>query len=373
MTTDTEFDPYHKWLGIPKSEQPPNHYRLLGIALFESDVEVIDAAANQRMSYLQEVAVGPHMDLSQKLLNEISAARRCLLDPKKKAEYDARLREELGRRESASGAVQRLDTGEATAAPLAAEPVRQVVRPRRRPRKSAGKESAQAGTEEAVAETESVEDAERRRRKMMITAGVSAVSVLIAIAIYVFSRGGAGATAGSGQAVLVVDWPMEQRKNGRVEIDGRSVELPESNPVEIPLSPGRHKIVFERLGYNDIKFQDKFLPGERVPVRLNWRPLPAEDTSDIQWTLPGESEKSPKEAPKAGKSSKKASRVPEGGKAKASRNGAGKKGGGRSRQKGSAKKPAAGAASAKSGAAKRDARSRTGGKKSAAPLKTTAN
>jgi hypothetical protein len=26
------FDPYHVWLGIPPHEQPPNHYRLLGIA-----------------------------------------------------------------------------------------------------------------------------------------------------------------------------------------------------------------------------------------------------------------------------------------------------------------------------------------------------
>ena len=38
-------DRYHKWLGIPPHEQPANHYRLLGIALFESDADVIEAAA----------------------------------------------------------------------------------------------------------------------------------------------------------------------------------------------------------------------------------------------------------------------------------------------------------------------------------------
>ena len=31
------FDPYHKWLGIPPQDQPPNHYRLLGVELFETD------------------------------------------------------------------------------------------------------------------------------------------------------------------------------------------------------------------------------------------------------------------------------------------------------------------------------------------------
>jgi len=29
------FNPYHKWLGIPTDEIPPNHYRLLGISPFE--------------------------------------------------------------------------------------------------------------------------------------------------------------------------------------------------------------------------------------------------------------------------------------------------------------------------------------------------
>jgi len=86
------FDPYHKWLGIAPKDQPPNHYRLLGIDLFESDPDVIDTAANKQMAHLQSCATGPHTAASQKLLNEIAAARLCLLDPKKKAGYDAMLK-----------------------------------------------------------------------------------------------------------------------------------------------------------------------------------------------------------------------------------------------------------------------------------------
>ena len=26
-------DPYHRWLGIQPKDQPPNHYRLLGVEL----------------------------------------------------------------------------------------------------------------------------------------------------------------------------------------------------------------------------------------------------------------------------------------------------------------------------------------------------
>jgi Domain of Unknown Function (DUF1080) len=86
------FDPYHKWLGIPSHEQPPNHYRLLGLTLFESDPEVIDSAANRQMSYLQSCANGPHGLLSQRLLNDVAAARLSLLNSEKKANYDAALK-----------------------------------------------------------------------------------------------------------------------------------------------------------------------------------------------------------------------------------------------------------------------------------------
>lgn len=86
------FDPYHKWLGIPPDEQPPNLYRLLGISLFESDPDVIDAATEQRVTYLQQLATGNHVTESQKLLNEVSAARVCLLDSRQRAIYDAELR-----------------------------------------------------------------------------------------------------------------------------------------------------------------------------------------------------------------------------------------------------------------------------------------
>ncbi len=40
------FDPYHEWLGILPQEQPPNYYRLLGVAPFEADPDVIRAAAD---------------------------------------------------------------------------------------------------------------------------------------------------------------------------------------------------------------------------------------------------------------------------------------------------------------------------------------
>ncbi|MCS7305856.1 MAG: hypothetical protein NZ602_12220 [Thermoguttaceae bacterium] len=86
------FNPYYKWLGILPEEQPPSYYRLLGIPEFEEDVQIIESAADRQMTYIKTFQTGPHSAESQKILNELATARACLLDPAKKAAYDAHLR-----------------------------------------------------------------------------------------------------------------------------------------------------------------------------------------------------------------------------------------------------------------------------------------
>jgi hypothetical protein len=94
MPTDpSSFDPYHKWLGIAPKDQPPHHYRLLGIELFEADAEVIDSAANQRMVFLAAHAQGAHAARAADLVAQVASARACLLDPQSRASYDAQLRQ----------------------------------------------------------------------------------------------------------------------------------------------------------------------------------------------------------------------------------------------------------------------------------------
>ncbi len=94
------FDPYYEWLGIPPKDQPPNLYRLLGIELFESNRNVIDTAANRQMSFLKEYQAGEHSELTQRLLNELAAARLCLLNKEKKAAYDEERRASLKAKEA---------------------------------------------------------------------------------------------------------------------------------------------------------------------------------------------------------------------------------------------------------------------------------
>ena len=98
----SEFDPYLKWLGIRETTRPINHYRLLGLDLFEDDPDVISMAADRQMTHIRTYQNGPNGDLSQQILNELARARRCLLMRDKKVQYDAQLRLKIDRSSVAS-------------------------------------------------------------------------------------------------------------------------------------------------------------------------------------------------------------------------------------------------------------------------------
>jgi len=87
------FNPYSEWLDIPLSDQPADHYRLLGVSPFEDRPDLIESAAEARMKHLRSFRTGPRGEVTQELLTEIAAAKVCLLNPSTKAEYDASLKQ----------------------------------------------------------------------------------------------------------------------------------------------------------------------------------------------------------------------------------------------------------------------------------------
>lgn len=86
------FDPYRDWLGIPPQEQPANYYRLLGVELFESDLDAIKSAADRLKKHVRDAATAERREDAKRLLEEISVAKRCLLTAEQKQAYDAGLR-----------------------------------------------------------------------------------------------------------------------------------------------------------------------------------------------------------------------------------------------------------------------------------------
>ena len=58
----TTFDPYHKWLGIPPTAQPPDHYRLVGVESFEDDPDVIASPSDRPHTHTgQQLRPAPSM------------------------------------------------------------------------------------------------------------------------------------------------------------------------------------------------------------------------------------------------------------------------------------------------------------------------
>ena len=104
-----EFDPYYQWLGIAPNERPVDLYRLLGLARFESNRDVIDAAADRQMGHVRRYQAGKYGKLSQALLNELAVARRVLLEQPRKEAYDRSLRDRLEQERAEADAAQASD------------------------------------------------------------------------------------------------------------------------------------------------------------------------------------------------------------------------------------------------------------------------
>lgn len=211
-----EFDAYKDLLSIESAERPPNHYVLLGLEPFESDRAAIDEAAGERMSLLQEFANSEHLDASQKLLNEVSAARRCLLNETKKIAYDEDLRAKQKRAAS---------------------------------RGAASGKSGKGG-----------------KQAPMLPVGIAAgVAVILLILFFVF-RGGPAPTGN-----LVVDWPLDEREGASAEVDGKALEITDENPLHFQIPDGRRRLVFRREGYENIPKTHSF-SNIRVKMNLRWKP-----------------------------------------------------------------------------------------------------
>jgi len=223
----TDFDPYHRWLGIPPERQPPNHYRLLGIQPFEENLDVIESAADRQMSHLRVFQSGQHAEQAAKLLNEVAAARVCLLNPTKKSAYDARLRKQLP---SPAAAGKR---------PAGVSPA--VVA--QSPRRAAAPVPAVSGeTDRHFATVRSRFTGRRPPPKWRIAAAAGAAALILALGVvfYVATNHGTIRIALS-----------EPTADVQVEVDGDTIEIT-GQGEPLTLRAGEHGLVVSGSGYQTV-------------------------------------------------------------------------------------------------------------------------
>lgn len=84
------------WLGIPSERCPPNHYDLLGLAMFEPDRNRILEAGKLRQQLVTRKSAGsPDGALANRLQADIRSAMNCLLNEAGRATYDQALMMQL--------------------------------------------------------------------------------------------------------------------------------------------------------------------------------------------------------------------------------------------------------------------------------------
>ena len=183
---------YQEWLEIPAQRLPPNHYALLGVQDYESDLDVIETAAKDRSSYLHQLASGPNRKIVQDLLSQVAIARRTLLNNETKLQYDDSLR-----------------NPPPTAEPAAAEtPVAEPTAPIANPTPAKNVSSTQASATSAPTASAAAPQARpqanpepssppRRKKKSDWTYHAASAGILLLLVglIWFFNRGGGGRRA----------------------------------------------------------------------------------------------------------------------------------------------------------------------------------
>jgi hypothetical protein len=186
------FDPYREWLGIEPHEQPADYYRLLGVARFEVDYHKIASAADDRMALVRSFQVGPRGVYTQKLLNELAAARVTLLTPPSRMAYDQAL---MQHRPPAAAAAQAAfapmfaqqvapySPPPQHAGPVAAPPVLQPTAPPIAARPATVRAVAPAAGKIEAAAPETGEQPRGGRPLLLLFLGVPAL-VLVAVVVW---------------------------------------------------------------------------------------------------------------------------------------------------------------------------------------------
>ncbi len=267
-----DFNPYHVWLSIPPEEQPPNLYRLLGLRLFETHSDVIDNAADRQTAHLRTFQSGKHGELTQRLLNEVAAARVCLLDGKKRAAYDEQLRANLAAEtpaapafgaasQAASGsAIQRQPPRRPTAAVGAASAV-ESQQPADPWDDLLGKPDMQSPT--GVGEKSAAANRGAKNRNFAVVAAVALVA-LAGIGLFLLK-------GSSSDGTLVFDWPADYRADTTVSVNGTPQTIPASGPWEYRYPAGSHRIVAEHLAYKLDTHVD-VAAGSQQSIPADWKP-----------------------------------------------------------------------------------------------------
>lgn len=285
---------YHVILAIPPEEQPPNHYRLLALALWEANPEVISNAYEARMVQVRNNALGKYAEASQVILNQMAKARLCLLKPAEKAAYDAELKRSLP--PSGGSSIELAPPSEEdlaeqsalsqlfgqTAAPSPAPSSlgnRAAGSSISRPTRPSGITPAPVKPAATVKPAAAGAAGKAGSQTMVWAAcGGAAVLAMGLFMVWFFTSG----SSAPGSGTLEFDWDDAARRQAVLEIDGQRQIVPATGPIQFKLPAGEHHVRASRTGFE--RFDRRITIAAQGVVRLpeNWVPS---SSIALEWPL----------------------------------------------------------------------------------------
>jgi hypothetical protein len=73
--------------------------------------------------------------------------------------------------------------------------------------------------------------------------------------------------------VLVLDWPVDERKDAGLDIDGQTRQIPDLGGVEFQLPEGNHRVIIRRPKYEQIEVVVALAGGQELRMKPEWKPL----------------------------------------------------------------------------------------------------
>ena len=80
----------------------------------------------------------------------------------------------------------------------------------------------------------------------------------------------AAAFAATGKAILILDWPEQERRGSAISIDGKRVALPAVGEARFTLNPGPKKLLLQRRGYGNVEATLPLASGETSHFKPKW-------------------------------------------------------------------------------------------------------
>ncbi|HEY1068878.1 MAG TPA: hypothetical protein VGE52_22345 [Pirellulales bacterium] len=267
------FDPYYSWLGIPLAQgRPPDHYTLLGLSRFEQDRELIETFADKQMSFVQTFKSGPHSEVSQKILNELSQARLTLLNSERRARYDAELQAKLAASASSLSGGPPIPPPVSATSPIGGALPAAVGDPAWVGPVSTAVpsliESPYSSLPTPAVELKKTSRNSRPQNGLKslqyVVIGVGLLAVVVTGFVFAtFMRG-------EPENGTIVWSAAPGVKLASATVDGKPANLGADGSLKRSIEPGVHEVVLSRTGFQNHIETVTAKPGERIELAPNW-------------------------------------------------------------------------------------------------------